>query len=87
MTTETMGLPTNHDNHRQQPFEHKLDIKERTQPSHTPRYLYYVALLSTLFLLLFEVELGFLVLIMEFSKAVDFSDRSSVYRMLNLHPF
>jgi len=32
MRAETLGLPTNHDNKRQQPFEHKLDIKECTQP-------------------------------------------------------
>lgn len=31
MTTETMGLPTNHDNQRHQPFERKLDIKECSQ--------------------------------------------------------
>lgn len=50
---------------------------------HTPHYLYYVALLSTLFLSLFEVAFSFLVMIVAFSKSVDFSDKSSVNKMLN----
>lgn len=54
MTSETMGLQTNHDNQRQKPFEHKLDIKERTQTPQTT----HTQVLSVI-----EVVFGLLVVI------------------------
>lgn len=78
MTTETMGLPTNHYYHRKQPFEHKLDIKN-AHNHRTPHYLYYVAYCTTLF----ASAVFFFFLSVVFGLFVDFSDRNSFYKMLN----
>lgn len=53
-------------------------ISKNAHNPRTPHYLYYVALLSTGLLCLFEVSFGFL---LPFSKAVDFPHRSSFCRI------
>lgn len=81
MTTETMGLPTNHDYHRQQPFEHKLDIKECTQPSHTTLFilcclLHHIIYMSFFFFLLSLVSL--LIFWTGTAKMLNFSSLNSL---------